>query len=961
MAFKTYVLITTKLIAVIAAILGILLSVLLLLASFTNLPISHLKSNFGTMAYITSLCFAFLSISVLLILKGQQRIALWINIVISMIVALTLLQYLSCRNLGSDQIFSINVANSSMFYLLIVNIALLIICLPYFEKMLNSVSVLLALIIITVTVMSATGYSIFVESENDTFINIYASISALILGIGILCTTLQKLINIETNFARWLPIVVTSSISFMTLVIWLALEQEQNDQINRLTISKATSIKNVIFTHMRDRTLALQRISLRWENRGGTPKKEWLADANNYVKDQPGYHAVEWVDTSFHIRWIAPLAGNESALNYDLTKEETRYQALKKSLSERRVIITPIVKLLRGGEGFWISSPIYINNALQGFTIGIIDPEEMINTVLMQEKTSNFAFSLVSDGKVFYRFNTDNVQYKEKYQKSATIPLYGTEWQVITWPTRELIKFVGSFLPTLTLMVGLILALLLGFLTKALQIIYQNLRMIKNARIELESSNNLLNGILEGTPDLVLALDKNFQVIAFNSSFKRVFKKLYNTTVELGKNFKDLLFNEKLKYEKFISFWERALQGKIFSVTESIDFNNQKDPVFYDIRFSPIRDAEGKLIGASHFISDITQRIQSDLKLQESKKEVERGLSVLQSYNEKMLALNEVNSMLQACMTSDETFGAIEHYCQQVLGIPKGAIYVAHTKNNFKLVRMWGNLVTAPPYLLTESCWALRRSQLHKVYHPEVDLLCEHVSTDLRPLPAYLCIPIQSQGQLLGLLHLVLELDKNSTSTEILIILAKLLAEQFGVTMINLELREKLRLESIRDPLTNLYNRRYLEETIQLALARAERESIHFGIILIDIDHFKEVNDTHGHLIGDKVLQVLAQLFQKHIRKGDIACRWGGEEFLLYLHDVSLEIISQRANQIKQAIEDLTINFEEIKPIKITVSEGVALYSSHLDSLEKLITAADEALYQAKEAGRNKVVIYKDE
>lgn len=172
-----------------------------------------------------------------------------------------------------------------------------------------------------------------------------------------------------------------------------------------------------------------------------------------------------------------------------------------------------------------------------------------------------------------------------------------------------------------------------------------------------------------------------------------------------------------------------------------------------------------------------------------------------------------------------------------------------------------------------------------------------------------------------------------------------------------LRLQGQLREQTLRDPLTGLHNRRYLHETLPRELQRARRENYPVCVVMSDIDHFKAVNDTYGHMAGDLVLQRLAGYLQLRARSGDIVCRFGGEEFLLVLMNITCEDALERAEQLRSAFGAQDILYEE-RAIRATLSMGIAGFPRHADSGEALVGAADRALYQAKSAGRDRVVVF---
>jgi diguanylate cyclase (GGDEF)-like protein len=221
---------------------------------------------------------------------------------------------------------------------------------------------------------------------------------------------------------------------------------------------------------------------------------------------------------------------------------------------------------------------------------------------------------------------------------------------------------------------------------------------------------------------------------------------------------------------------------------------------------------------------------------------------------------------------------------------------------------------------------------------------------------------MMAQGEALGILHIQggrdaqgrpegLEDSKQQ--------LAMTLAEQIGLALANLKLRETLRVQSIRDPLTGMYNRRYMEESLERELRRAARNYRPLGAIMLDLDHFKRYNDTFGHDAGDSVLREFGNFLQTRVREEDIACRFGGEEFVLILPDASLEVTRQRADQLREGVKRLQLQHRGQGLGPVTASLGVAVFPEHGANSDDLFRAADEALFQAKAQGRDRVVIGK--
>lgn len=171
------------------------------------------------------------------------------------------------------------------------------------------------------------------------------------------------------------------------------------------------------------------------------------------------------------------------------------------------------------------------------------------------------------------------------------------------------------------------------------------------------------------------------------------------------------------------------------------------------------------------------------------------------------------------------------------------------------------------------------------------------------------------------------------------------------------KLRADLQEQAIRDPLTDVYNRRYLAEFLDKEVARAEREQSPLSVVIMDVDNFKQFNDTYGHKCGDVVLQAIANFLVERTRRGDVVCRYGGEEFVILMPGASLEVAYERADMWRQDFSETAIEYEGMK-FSATFSAGVATYPQHGVMDEALLQAADRALYQSKNAGRNKVTMY---
>ena len=317
---------------------------------------------------------------------------------------------------------------------------------------------------------------------------------------------------------------------------------------------------------------------------------------------------------------------------------------------------------------------------------------------------------------------------------------------------------------------------------------------------------------------------------------------------------------------------------------------------------------------------------------------------------------NRMSELLQACVTEDEAYAVVGRFGGQFFPHGSGAVFVMTASRNMVEARATWASTPSPDWTIfkPEECWALRRGRMHLVDSTTTGLLCSHLPQPVPP--AYLCIPLIAQGESLGVFYLGAPMESTEWP-EAQQRLASTVADQLGLAVANLKLRETLRNQSIRDPLTSLFNRRYLEETLERELRRAERSRGTLGVVMIDLDLFKQFNDTFGHDIGDTLLRDFGRLLQSTVRGGDVACRFGGEEFMLILPETDIEITRQRADRIREAVKHLFVAHRDHSVGSVTISAGVAAYPEHGTTGEALVQAADAALYRAKNAGRDRVVV----
>lgn len=312
---------------------------------------------------------------------------------------------------------------------------------------------------------------------------------------------------------------------------------------------------------------------------------------------------------------------------------------------------------------------------------------------------------------------------------------------------------------------------------------------------------------------------------------------------------------------------------------------------------------------------------------------------------------------LQAAGDRHESYSVIERFASALLPDHPGALYVySNSRDHLAEAARWHQPAegsTLAGQFTQEECWALRRGKPHRTGPGLPDPICGHVHDAGR---FSLCLPISARGETSSVLHISMDATIDSTTLDKVAAETGTFADQLALGLANIALQERLRAQAIRDPLTGLHNRRFLDEVLPREIQRARRESRPLGLLMLDIDHFKRFNDSHGHDAGDAVLRAVAREIESSLRESDFVCRYGGEEILVLLPDSDIEASVRIAEKIRGAIRTRDVSAIAAGAQGVTASIGVASFPTHGIGGDSLIRAADNALYAAKRTGRDRVV-----
>jgi diguanylate cyclase (GGDEF)-like protein/PAS domain S-box-containing protein len=472
----------------------------------------------------------------------------------------------------------------------------------------------------------------------------------------------------------------------------------------------------------------------------------------------------------------------------------------------------------------------------------------------------------------------------------------------------------------------------------------------RQAQAAFHEERDFVTAVLDTAGVLVVVLDREGLIERFNRACEAITG--YSFEEVRGKHVWDT-FTLPEEKDQVVSVVQQLQNGRPIPEIEHHWVTRSGEQRLIAWSYTVLLDDTGLV---RHIIKtgiDVTERRKAEQALQTSTEKLTAWVNELEMRNREITLLNEMTDLLQTCIDVAEAYTVVSQSLPQIFTTESGALYALSESHNFlESVASWGDTERMEKVFRPQECWALRRGRLHVVEPPRTGLQCSHVGPNTSG--TYLCMPMMAQGEAVGLLHLAsgphcTKLAETKQS------LAVTVTEHIALALANLKLRETLRNQSVRDPLTGLFNRRYMEESLERELSRAKRNRRSLGVVMIDIDHFKHFNDTYGHEAGDTLLRELGSFLQSSVREGDIACRYGGEEFLLILPEVSITAALHRADQMREEFRKKAIRYSGKSLGNVTLSFGVALFPTHADTVGTLLRVADQALYRAKGAGRDRV------
>jgi len=476
--------------------------------------------------------------------------------------------------------------------------------------------------------------------------------------------------------------------------------------------------------------------------------------------------------------------------------------------------------------------------------------------------------------------------------------------------------------------------------------------------IDLNEQKSYLDSLIQNSPLGIVVLDRQGSVELANAAFEKLFQ--YNrhelASVDIG--------NIGMPGDENKDSMQVIPQIFAGNAIHKTVRQRRKDGHILDLALHGVPLlVNGEVRGAYLIYEDVSEQIRASEAQRRHAELLDRLVKELGRRTEEMTSLNEMGSLLACSGTVQEACAVVADSVQKLFpDAPSGALYLFRSSRDLiEAAVRWGQRDISAPTFPPEACWSLRRGQPHWSEPSGIGIACQHLIKS--STVECLCVPMVAQGNTVGVLHLEFrsaELRRDSgtesfrDSRQRLAISA---ASQIALSLASLQLRETLREQSIRDPLTHLFNRRFLEESLARELQMAARKKQSISVLFLDLDHFKRFNDTFGHAAGDMVLQSLADLFQSFFRATDICCRYGGEEFAIVLPESSSQDAAIRADMLRAEVKSLRLQYKKQTLGSLTVSIGIAAFPEHGSTSDELLKIADQCLYESKARGRDVVTV----
>jgi diguanylate cyclase (GGDEF)-like protein len=494
------------------------------------------------------------------------------------------------------------------------------------------------------------------------------------------------------------------------------------------------------------------------------------------------------------------------------------------------------------------------------------------------------------------------------------------------------------------------LSTLLWLMPTAYQIVEVVAKFQEAAR-ELQRSQQMLQLFLDQGPFGAYIKDEQSRILYYNQEIQSKF--LVGPQEWLGKNDSQILPDPEqgrlvMENDQIVLKALRPLK-----LIEEVKTATNEQPSYwlsFKFPFSDPTTAERRIGGIS---IDITESVEAQRVIADLSRQLEQKSLTLEAKNQQLTYLSDMANMLYTCESEDEVYQVVALTCSKLFPNMSGCInIIANSKHYVETKNFWGDEKETKEIFPQSDCWALRRGKLNLLSLNSPGLICNHIKQPING--AHLCVPLLGQIEVVGFLHIhsLEEIDSEQQQ------LAEIIARYLAFALNNLLMKQRLTNDLLRDGLTQLFNSSYMQTITEQRLAEAERLGQSLGLVFLDIDNFKSYNSRYGHLTANIALKALGKLLLNSIRSFDIPCRWGGDEFVIVMPNVTLETLRERVEQLRIDVSQMQLKDGEQNLESITVSFGIAVSEPGI-TVKELLSRANQAMLEAKRTSKNQVLAYK--
>lgn len=728
--------------------------------------------------------------------------------------------------------------------------------------------------------------------------------------------------------APWLTFFVGALLlSWVVVLVWTMHDNQINAQQKELR-TLARFFAADIQIDLNARLKALQRMADRWTIRGGTPIREFIKDAEAYVADMPGLQAIEWVDSDYHVRWVIPLAGNEEAVNLNLAAEEKRRIALERARVINFPTMSSPVDLVQGGKGFLVYFPLVIRGEFDGFLLAVFNFQEWLDHIYIaneeQQHIEDVRFSLSIQGEEVFKQADWDKSGITRFEEEFSHRIMSQQFRVRVRPIGHFFENTSTLFTSLAGIVGVVVSILVAFVVhyylkasaeareanRARRVMEEEVREREDAERKLQQVSSRLTLATRagriGVWDWDVATnrlrwdDRMFELYDIPPDVVPKYETWSNSLHPEDKEAAETLLQDavagRAKFET--EFRIQTYNGGVRYISAAADVHRDED------------GAPVSMIGVNW---DITLRRLAEEQL---KTERRRLADIIRGTN--------VGTWEWNVQTGEVVFNE------------RWADIIGYSLRELEPTSIETWMSYAHPDDLEKSGELLEKHFSGELQYYECEARMRHKNGNW--------VWVLDRGKVASWTEDGKPLLMSGTHKDIT---AQKRAE------------EKIRHLATHDTLTDLPTLRLARDRTEMALAAAARKGLVAAVLFVDLDGFKQVNDTLGHDAGDVLLKETANRLTNSVRHMDTVARIGGDEFVVMLQEgEDRETITGMIEKLQRAISKVIVL--EGREFKLGASVGVCIYPDDASDLDDLINFADAAMYRAKDAGPNAHVFYED-